>query len=124
MSKKKLAVEIVWSELLLCGGEWRTRKAIYEELIAEGFERQYVDWYVFCLSNHQPEKESMKNTEQTFEDAVLAEMTSTLVDLHKMAETINRGPGGREVALAITNMQQARFWLNEAERIIAGSDNQ
>lgn len=43
MDKKKLAVEIVWSELLLYGGEWKSRKQIYDELIAEGFEQKYVD---------------------------------------------------------------------------------
>ncbi len=63
MSKKPLAVEIVWSELLLCGGEWKTRKAIYEELIAEGHERKYVDWYLFCLSNHQRRDNAMADCE-------------------------------------------------------------
>jgi len=63
MSKRKLAVEIVWSQLLLCGGEWKTRKAIYEELLSEGFERKYVDWYVFCLAENQP-KENEMSTEQ------------------------------------------------------------
>lgn len=63
MSKKPLAVEIVWSQLLLCGGEWKTRKAIYEELLSEGFERKYVEWYVFCLAENQP-KENEMSTEQ------------------------------------------------------------
>lgn len=57
--KKRLAVEIVWSELLLCGGEWKSRKEIYEELLAEGFERKYVDWYLFCLSQHQPKEDEI-----------------------------------------------------------------
>jgi hypothetical protein len=58
--RKPLAVEIVWSQLLLCGGEWKTRKAIYEELLAEGYGQKYVDWYVFCLSNHQPKGKTMQ----------------------------------------------------------------
>jgi hypothetical protein len=60
VTRKPLAVEIVWSQLLLCGGEWKTRKQIYEELLAEGFERRYVDWYLFCLSNHQPKGKTME----------------------------------------------------------------
>ena len=30
------------------------------------------------------------------------------------AELINRGKGGREVALAITKLQEAKAWLHEA----------
>jgi hypothetical protein len=52
--KKQLASDIILNELLLCGGEWKTRKQIQDELIAEGFEPRYVDFYLFCLSNHQP----------------------------------------------------------------------
>lgn len=33
-------------------------------------------------------------------------------------ELINRGPGGREVALALTNMQQARHWVDEAATVM------
>ncbi len=55
--KRKLASDIVMSELLWCGGEQKSRKDIFDELIAEGFERRYVDWYLFCLSNHQPAAE-------------------------------------------------------------------
>lgn len=62
-------------------------------------------------------------TEQSFEDAVLSEMVCTIKDLRQIAETINRGPGGREVALAITNMQQAQFWLGEAKRILKEDTN-
>jgi hypothetical protein len=54
--KKPLAADIVMNELLWYGGEQKTRKAIFDELIAEGFERKYVDYYVFCLANHQPEE--------------------------------------------------------------------
>lgn len=31
---------------------------------------------------------------------------------------INRGSGGRELSLAITNLQQARQWCEEAARVI------
>ena len=51
-------IDAVLNETLLCGGEWKTRREIYEELIAEGFERRYVDFYVFSLANHQPEKQA------------------------------------------------------------------
>jgi hypothetical protein len=60
--RKPLAIEIVWSQLLLCGGEWKTRKAIYEELLAEGFERRYVDFYLFHLSQNQPKEEELLKT--------------------------------------------------------------
>jgi hypothetical protein len=55
--RKQRASEIVLGELLYCGGEWKSRKEIYEDLIAEGFEPKYVDSYLFYLSNHQPPKE-------------------------------------------------------------------
>ena len=35
-----------------------------------------------------------------------------------MAKEIARGPGGREVALAITNLQQAGHWVADALREI------
>ncbi len=43
------------------------------------------------------------------------ELTSeTLRYARRVAEIINRGPGGREVALAITKLQEAEHWLNDA----------
>ena len=54
MAKKQLASDIVMNELLWYGGEQKTRKAIYDELLAEGFEKRYVDFYLFSLSQHQP----------------------------------------------------------------------
>jgi len=65
--KKKAAIEIVWSELLLYGGEWKSRKAIYEELLAEGYERKEVDYYLFCLSEHQPKREDAMPDERLTE---------------------------------------------------------
>lgn len=52
--KKRLATDIVLDELLWCGGELKSRKQIQDELLAEGCEKRYVDWYLFCLANHQP----------------------------------------------------------------------
>jgi len=57
MSKKQLATDIMMSELLWCGGEQKSRKQIQDELLAEGYGRQYVDWYLFCLSQQQPKSE-------------------------------------------------------------------
>lgn len=34
------------------------------------------------------------------------------------AELINRGLGGREVSLAITHLQQARYWVDEATTVM------
>lgn len=56
MSKKQLASDIVMNKLLWCGGELKSMKQIYDELIAEGFERKYVDFYLFCLTQYQPKE--------------------------------------------------------------------
>jgi hypothetical protein len=38
-------------------------------------------------------------------------------DARDIAETrIQRGTGGRELALAITNLQQAKMWVEQAQR--------
>jgi len=60
--KRKLASDIVLSELLWYGGMQKTRRQIYDELLGEGFEKQYIDYYIFCLANHQPMKVEIKNT--------------------------------------------------------------
>ena len=52
--RKQTAADSVMNEVLWCGGEQKTRKGLFDELIAEGFERRYVDFYLFCLTNHQP----------------------------------------------------------------------
>ena len=54
---KQLASDVVLNELLWCGGELKTRKQLFDELIAEGHDRRYVDYYLFCLANHQPTSE-------------------------------------------------------------------
>lgn len=42
----------------------------------------------------------------------------TLEYLEKAATTVNRGPGGREIALAKTALQEARHWLKDAKEIV------
>jgi hypothetical protein len=37
-----------------------------------------------------------------------------ILDGKELADLINRGDGGREVALAITKLQEAKHWLGEA----------
>lgn len=51
--KKRLATDIILDERLWCGGELKSRKQIQDEMIAEGYEKRLVDWYLFCLGNHQ-----------------------------------------------------------------------
>jgi hypothetical protein len=58
------------------------------------------------------------NQEQSFENAILSEMKGTIADLRRLATDINRGAGGREVSLAITNMQYAQWSLEEAIRLM------
>jgi len=48
--KRKLAIDIVLDEPLLCGGEWKTRGQLYRELIAEGFDPYYINYYLCCFS--------------------------------------------------------------------------
>jgi hypothetical protein len=57
MNRKQTAADIVMNELLWCGGEQMTRKQIQDELLEAGYERWLVDFYLFCLSNHQPKTE-------------------------------------------------------------------
>lgn len=47
--------------------------------------------------------------------ALRVNINQAIDEARKVADTlIQRGPGGREVALAITNLQQARMWVGEA----------
>jgi len=46
-------------------------------------------------------------------DALMA-VDEALKATRKVAEVINRGPGGREVALAITKLEEAEMWLRKA----------
>jgi hypothetical protein len=62
-AKKQLASDVVLNELLWYGGEQKTRRAIYDELIAEGYERRYVDFYLFCLSQYQPTSKQVEKGE-------------------------------------------------------------
>lgn len=50
-------------------------------------------------------------------------ITTALIHARIAASALERGPGGREVALAITKLQEALFWCNQAaiELEIAGN---
>lgn len=45
---------------------------------------------------------------------LIGELDTTRDFLDTQMVQINRGPGGREVALAITKIQEAQHWLLEA----------
>lgn len=60
MSKKPNAADIVMNKSIFCGGEWITIAQLERDMLAEGFERRDVDFFLFCLSqrdDHQPESE-------------------------------------------------------------------
>jgi len=57
MSRKQTAADVVMNELLWFGGEQKSRKQIQDELLEAGHERRYVDFYLFCLSQHQSKAE-------------------------------------------------------------------
>lgn len=63
-----------------------------------------------------PEKEENMNEETTAAlKALRVEINTAIAHAKGIADThIQRGPGGRELSLAITNMQQARMWTGEA----------
>lgn len=50
-----------------------------------------------------------------------SKLAETLELLDATAQRINRGDGGREVALAKTKLQEADYWLREAATIIANN---
>lgn len=39
----------------------------------------------------------------------------TMAQAQALAARVNRGAGGREIALVITKLQEAQFWLGDAE---------
>lgn len=62
-----------------------------------------------------------ENREMTREEGLVAEIKQQRVQIdacfrhaRRLAERINRGAGGREVALAITHLQEAKMWLGQA----------
>lgn len=127
MSKRRLAVEIIWSELLLCGGEWKSRKQIYDELIAEGYAKKYVDWYLFCLANHQPKehdmdpKEGMRaRIENDFTyHAPKGDQVERYQQLRDKAKElalliVELTPVSREQSIALTELQTATMFANAA----------
>lgn len=50
------------------------------------------------------------------------EILKDLEDLRKVAEMIARGPGGREVSLTITKLQEAHSWLLLALQELEGAN--
>lgn len=99
------------------------RKEIYEELIAEGHERKYVDWYLFCLSQHQPEENIMDDREE--QETISAGRLIYLIDKahimgEKLAGQIARGVGGREIALSLTKLEEARHRAVDAKTLLEG----
>lgn len=51
-------------------------------------------------------------------DQTLDQLKQTLACLEQAATTVNRGPGGREIALAKTALQEAGHWLKDAKEIL------
>ena len=49
-------------------------------------------------------------------------LAAALDELRRAADAIARGPGGREVALAITKAQEAQHWLRAARELIAAPE--
>jgi hypothetical protein len=45
-------------------------------------------------------------------------MNQAIQEAQSLAGVINRGKGGREVALAITKLQEARMWAEQARKEI------
>ena len=39
-------------------------------------------------------------------------------EIRYIQDAVNRGTSGRELALAYTKMQEAEFWLKEAENLL------
>lgn len=120
MGKKKLAVEIVWSELLFCGGEWRSRKQIYEELLAEGLEKKYVDWYLFCLSEHQPtEEERLKTLHVTASTGPAIELCSKCREVKQETTAffkVSLSPGDAVIDVPFRPMYYCQCERMEAEK--------
>lgn len=49
--------------------------------------------------------------------------TAALIDkVERVGKRIDRGVGGREIALAKTKLQEAQYWLRAAEEAIATSN--
>lgn len=67
MSKKPLASTIVLNEKLLCGGEWISRKQLYDELCAEGNPPRLVDWFLFCLGQGKRDEQARSAERQASE---------------------------------------------------------
>lgn len=47
-----------------------------------------------------------------------AAIQDAIAEARKVAAALDRGPGGREVALAITKLEEANLWLGQAAAVI------
>ena len=56
-------------------------------------------------------------TKREVKESAELSLRLTLGSLRQLGELIARGPGGREVALAITKVQEAQHWLNEVTEV-------
>lgn len=61
MSKKPNAADIVMNKSILCGGEWITIAQIERDMLAEGFDRRDVDFFLFCLGQEAFEKKQKES---------------------------------------------------------------
>lgn len=60
MTRKPTAAQIIMDGPILCGGEMKSRRQIYDELLAEGHDRGLVDWYLFCLSERESQEQQQE----------------------------------------------------------------
>lgn len=55
------------------------------------------------------------------DQAVWNALHEALIQAEKRAGAINRGPGGREIALVITKIQEALHWTAAADTVVVTS---
>jgi flagellar hook-basal body complex protein FliE len=56
-------------------------------------------------------------------ETVLQQIAQCLESAQQLAEGVARGPGGRQVALAITKLEEAESWMERAKKVRDGSAN-
>lgn len=59
----------------------------------------------------------MDNNKNQLAQSCIEGLQDTLEGVLRLSEDVARGPGGREVALAITNIQQGVHWLQHAQSV-------
>lgn len=76
-------------------------------------------------------KDKDQQSEEFEQELTLAKLRGLREDIdasvdhaRAIADThIQRGTGGRELSLAITNLQQARMWVEEASRVLGHKED-